>query len=137
VALAASALVFVAGCGKGLESKLEGKYKGEAKASDKAGETAKKMAEATTSSLSLELKKDKTFTLTMMLPMEGKWELDGTTLTLTADKIMGQTVNDKGKGTTDANKPMKFNVSDDGNTLTMVSDKADAEVAMIFTKEKS
>jgi len=143
--LLAVSLLFVAvGC-KGLEAKLEGKYKGEMKmgssqAGGKNGEVARQMAGMLANSLSLELKKDKTFTMQMLFPLEGSWSLDGTTLMLTPTKFMGMSVSDMAKTGSNANnrqQPMKFAVSDGGDTLTSVNDKPGDDTSLVFKKDKS
>lgn len=82
----------------------------QAQPGDPAGQA---MAMAMLSGIKLELKEDHTFSLQMFVPVEGKWALEGETLTLTPEKIMGVAGGPTGK----APDVMTFTVSDDGEQL--------------------
>src|SRR5437868_15410811 len=90
-----AAVILICGCGKALAPELVGKWK--AKASDKLTKSskpedqmAKAMAESMLSMFTLELKADKTFSMTMMMfPIEGTWSVSGYTLELKPTKVMG------------------------------------------------
>jgi hypothetical protein len=141
-------IVFSVGCGKGLEQTLVGKWK--AKPNDKAASTkpedqlTKAMAESMMSMFSLELKADKTFTMTMMIfPIEGKWSVSGSTLELKPEKMMGMTaeqVRSKDEKVEMKSEIMRFTVSPDGKELTPMEDKAKADkenMDMVFVKEEA
>jgi hypothetical protein len=133
----------------GADSKLVGKYKGTMKlpaapAGDKQAEMVAKMTEAMAKTLALELKADKTFSMTMMIPIEGTWSRSGDTLSLKVETVAGQTMESikamsKGRpgaaGIDKMEKPMQFKVSADGKTLTAIHEGPKANGSMTFTKE--
>jgi hypothetical protein len=101
---------FLIGCAPVNESTVVGKYKGVAQKDTSAGNIANNLMSGMASSLSLELKPDKTFHLLMaIVPVDGRWSLDGTILTLTPDKVLGITRSDI---PLDPSKPMTFKVID-------------------------
>ncbi len=144
-------LLVVAGCKPSLEKLVVGKYKGSitettapttSKPNDVGAALAKGMMDAMSSMFSLELREDKTFTLTAIIPIEGKWSISGDKITMIAEKFMGMTKEDakkmaasKGKGNpNDMDKPMVGIVSEDGMTITMdPQDKS--TTSMTFKKE--
>src|SRR5689334_14202221 len=76
------------------EAGLVGKWKGvvdipKAKKDDPSAQMAAAFAKAMMSSISLDLKSDKSFILTMFFPIEGKWSVSGDRVTLVAEKFMG------------------------------------------------
>jgi roadblock/LC7 domain-containing protein len=136
------------------EAKLVGNYKGDIKVpapqkGDAYGEMAAQMAKAMKSTLALELKADKTFNMVMFVPVEGSWTLAGGKVTLKIEKIMGRTMAEvKAEAAKRPNmvfqdpsqKPLKFAVSPDGNTLTSVEEKTvmgSKDGQMTFTRKKS
>jgi hypothetical protein len=135
------------------ETKLVGKFKAsvempEVKKDDPNAAMAN-MAKAMAESMTLELKADKQFMMTMIFPMEGKWTVAGDTLTLTMEKVMGMSMADAqkmagkdaktGKAKPMDNKPLVFKVSDGGDTLTQVPDEnaKGKDKALVFKKVKA
>lgn len=133
--LSALLVVVLAGCAGSLEQRLVGQYNGEVTinktaSNDPMAKMAEGLANAFAQGMSLELKEDKTFKMTMMMvPLEGKWAVDGGKLTLKADKVMGMEPDQlkgamgdnpqtKNVNPEDVKKPMVFKVSDDAKTLT-------------------
>ncbi len=161
--LALSALL-LAGCGKGAdtnmaggttgsstadESKLVGKYMAEfTLPPDKKDDPMAKMAESFVKGMMIELKADKTYTMTAMgIPIEGKWSASGDKVSLTVEKMMGMSKADaqkmnaknpnavQGQKAADASdKPQEYIVSDDGNTLTPADQKDASKGTMTFKK---
>jgi hypothetical protein len=81
--------VMAIGCAPS-ERTVVGRYRGEAVSDKSAGTVANNLAKGFSSTMSLELRGDKTFHLVaMVVPLDGKWSMSGDTLTLTADKVMG------------------------------------------------
>ncbi len=72
-----------------------------------------KMAEGFAKAISFELKADKTFSGTLLFPVEGTYTVDGNKVTLAVTKVMGM----DGKGSTKSDKPMVFEVAADGKTM--------------------
>lgn len=119
---------FLVGCHKGGD--IVGKWTGAitppaGKANDPGAEMAKKML----GDISLELKADKTYNMTMIFPIEGTWEQSGSTVTLKMTKMMGQdiatlkkTAESQGKSSQDVDKPLVLTVSADGRSMTGSSD---------------
>lgn len=122
-------LLVAVGCGPN----LEGKYKGSIE-----GAQDNPFAQAMAGNLSLELKKDKTFLLNLIVPIEGKWSASGSKLTLTAEKVMGMTVDEMkknsppGSNQNDMDKPMEFHIQDGGKKLVSVDNK---DGALVFVRE--
>jgi hypothetical protein len=91
----------------------------------------------------LELKKDNTFAMTMVFPIEGTWAMASNKLSLTMTKMMGMSIDDIKKqaaksgqaNSSEMDKPMVFDVSADGKTLTAVDNKSTAGGSLTFTKE--
>jgi len=156
-AVAIAMLAVVVGCGGSLDKKVVGKYTGKlempkTKANDPMAKMAEGMANALASSMTLELKEDKTFILTMMIPIEGKYTLDSDKITLNIEKVMGmdkKTTMDMAKAQADKNKtklpsnaedemnkPMTGKVTDEGGKVVVtLSDPTKPEGGtMIFTK---
>lgn len=131
------------------ESQLVGSFKGSMslrnmKPDDPNAAKAQQMVKAMAGKLALELKSDKTFTMTVMFPIEGTWERSGDTLVMHAEKIAGQTIeqikamakNQPGaKNIDQMNKPIKFKVSSGGKTLTSIPQGPGDKGSMVFTKK--
>lgn len=108
--------IFLAGCKS--SPNVVGKWKAQVDASkidDKnpGAALAKQMAD----SMTLEIKSDKTFSLTMFLPFEGTWTQSGDTLTLTMTKAMGQDVSKMPNRDSSQDKPLVLKISPDGSKL--------------------
>ncbi len=83
------------------------------------------------SSASLEIKPDKKFTLTMVVPIEGTWSLNGNVISMQPTSVMGMSM-DKvkemqakqpgggGMMAKNVDQPMNATLSDDGKTLTLL-----------------
>ena len=148
-------LIFaLAGCHS--STNVVGKWKGKmdlskemAKGKDKndpGAQLGAAMANAFGSMISLEIKPDNTFSMTlMMFPMTGKWSVSGDTVSLTPESFMGMSkdqlksaAKNKGgsSGSQDMDKPMKLKISPDGQKLTAVPDKP-GEPEMVFERDKS
>ncbi len=128
------AVTLVAGCGG---ANVVGKYKGSLEGTDTDNPMSAALAQSMMGNLSLELKPDKTFTMNMMVPLEGSYTVSGSTLTLNLEKAMGMSVEDMTKDASpsekaDAKKPMVFTIEDGGKKLVAVDKK---EGAMVFVKE--
>jgi len=78
--------------------------------------------------VTLDIRADNKFSMSMLLPIEGKWSLSGDTLTLTPESAMGMTSSNPGTDT------MKFTVSDGGKTLTS-KDSKPGEGVLILVRE--
>lgn len=129
--------VFIlAGCGESLEKKLVGSWqvdtaKTEISGDQIKGDAEKQMAMAMLKTISLELKSDKTFAMTVVFPISGKWDLSGNKLTLTPELKEGETMSFGGKSTMDfelnaAGATMSSKMDDGGMKGTLVMVKADA-----------
>lgn len=107
------------GCGKKLEETLPGTYSGAVELpAGMPAAAAKALANPT-----LELKVDKTYTLTMVVPMTGKWTLAEKTLSLTPETVGGRPVAQMRAqmgmipGADKLLEPFVFMVAEDGKTL--------------------
>lgn len=156
ISLIALAVLSIAGCGttkvttklsSGSDEKLHivGKWKGKLEAPKKTGDDpAAKLAEAMMAMMGdivLEFKEGDRYTMTLMaMPTEGRVEQDGNNLTLTAEKVMGMTVDEAKKQaekggkpfTQDPGAPMKATISPDGKTITVTSDPTQGN--MVFER---
>lgn len=137
--LIALSCLLLAGCNKGTD--VTGKWTGAVtppagKENDPAAAMAKKML----GDISLELKADKTYSMTMMFAIEGTWTQSGSTVTLTMTKAMGQDVATlqkaaaaQGKSSNDMVKPLVLTLSADGKTMTGSSNNGQGG-GMTFTR---
>jgi hypothetical protein len=123
------------GCGGGLESKIVGSWKADTAKSvmgdGKTSEEEKKMAEAILGTMSLDIKADKTFDGTIILPVKGKWALEGSRLTLTPELKAGESMSFGGKPT------MDFEVDGSGTSMSMKVDNARMPGTLVMTKSSS
>ncbi len=86
-----------------------GKYKGEMIGDASQGSLAAGLQRGIASSMSLELKPDKTFHMVaMVVPVDGTWTLEGDTLTLTPKAVLGLNKSDVNIS---ADRPMSFKVA--------------------------
>ncbi len=135
--LVAVAVLGIGACAK--ETSVVGKWKGKIDMPEPKTEQEKAMAKmmegfAGMMTPDLDLREDKTFTMNMMIPIEGTWVQSGKTVTLTANKIMGMTVDEaqkmaaqQNKGVTqnqDLQKPMILTISEDGKSMSMQGEGA-------------
>jgi hypothetical protein len=120
--------LLVLGC-KGGSNDVVGKWKGAAEIpAGQADDAAAKMAKQMLGDISLELKADKTFVMTMMFPFEGTWTQSGSSVTMTVTKMMGK----EAKG---SEKPLVLTVSSDGQTMT-AADMGAGKGTIKFVREK-
>lgn len=139
------------GCGASLEKKLVGRYAASfdqpaAAQSDPASQFARNFAQMLGGTTTLDLRDDKTFTMTLMaMPVEGKWSLEGNTLSLQAESLMGispdQLRSEAAKNgrnlpsASEMEKPQRFTV--DPSTLTLTSTEASPEgIKMVFKRKE-
>jgi len=131
VALVVSiASVFLIACGS---ANVVGKYKAKVTMPSGGDKNAlgEGMANALASSMTLELKADKTFAMSMIFPIEGTWEMAGNTVTLHPKSMMGM---DASSANSAKQEPMEFTVSDGGKTLTAKKSKP-GEGELAFVRE--
>ena len=141
------ALGVLSGCGGNRETQLVGNWKVNptslklptpAPGNDPAAaQMGQQMAQNMLSSMSLDLKADKTFAMNMMFQMEGNWVLTGNDVNLTMTKMAGQDISkmpnaDKIKG-----EPLTLTLSGDGQQLTMVdkTGKPSPFGSLVFAKQ--
>ena len=120
----------MSGCAGNRESQLVGQWKmdstafaanmpkGKTPQEQMGMEMAKKMFE----NITLDLKKDKTFAMNMMMEFSGDWKLDesANTVTLNMTKMAGMDISKMPNANKAAQKPMVMNISADNKTLSMV-----------------
>jgi len=91
--------------------------------------------------MSLELKADHSFVMTVIVSIEGNWALSGDTVTLTPTKMMGKTLDELKKSSNGSfkfnsnsdDKPITLTLSSDGKTLSGKDPKTGKD-AMTFQK---
>ena len=105
------------------------------------------MAKGFMSSMSVEFKPDKKFAMTMIVPIEGTWTLDGSTVTLTMTSMMGMSldqIKQQAKNSTNPTaasnmqsleKPLTGTLSDDGKSLLLA--QPGQKDALTFAKDTS
>lgn len=124
----------VAGLAGGGSANVIGKWTGNATADPGfEKDPAFEMAKGLTKSINFEFKADKTFTGSMIFPIEGTYTVVGNTVTLTITKAMGMET--KGKG--DNDKPLVLEMASDGKTMTakdMGADKGPKHYKLTFEK---
>lgn len=152
-------LAALAGCGKGDGSAVSaggnetkaaqpailGHYKGKIEMPKKAdgkedpfAKMGEAMADMMAGMMSLEIKENNRFLLTVMIvPVEGKVEINGKDITLTPELIMGMTP-EEAKKQNPKNEfdgtPLKGTISDDGKTI-RIAQKKPEEGTMVFERE--
>lgn len=129
-------LLFAGGCGTKevpLDEKILGSWQADVempKSDETGGEFGAAMAKAFMGNVTLDIRKDKSFTLTMLFPIEGTWKLEGTSLTLTPTSVMGMPATKEN----DNNQPMVFNVVKDGTRLEPADTKKE-DMSFAFVKK--
>ncbi|MCX7800994.1 MAG: hypothetical protein N2109_11710 [Fimbriimonadales bacterium] len=139
------------GCGASLEKRLVGTYTASFEQpanakNDPASQFARNFAQMLAGSSTLELREDKTFKMTLIaMPIEGKWSLEGNTLSLKAESVMGMPPDQlrteaakKGQSlpsSADVNRPQTFTVDPDKLTLTSNESGSDA-VRLVFRRKE-
>lgn len=126
---------------------IVGQWKGELKmpkaaANDPTAKMAEAMGQMFMSGISLEIREDDTFKMTMMgMPFEGRVAKTGRKLILRPQKMLGLTVQEAKKlsgknGSSFTSDPMKAELSADGKTITLLSGMgAGKESTIVFTRK--
>ena len=106
-----------------------------------AEEFSQAMAEAFSEMMvfDLTIRKDNTFTMTMMgMPIEGPWSQKGDTINLVPKTFMGMSAEDFAKsgggGGSMNSEPLELRVSRDGKTLTAVDPKGLSDDELVFKR---
>lgn len=112
------AVLMIVGCSGGASS-VVGKWKGtiemgEQKKDDPGASMAKAFGDMLGGAISFEFKSDKTFTGTLLFPVEGTYSVSGNTVTLEIKKMMGMEA--KGDNAKDQ-KPLVFTMAPDGKSM--------------------
>ncbi len=139
----AIAAAFCAGCKSGTD--VTGTWKGALTVdAANANDPSVKLAQSMMKDVTLDLKKDKTYSLTMGFPMEGTWDQNGNTVNLKATKVMGMDVakikeaamnNPAQKANAEQmDKPMVLTVSADGKTMTAQDTTGQAKGSLTFSR---
>jgi hypothetical protein len=101
------------------------------------GALAKSLAEGLAKSMTLELKEDKTFAMTMIFPMSGTYSVDGHNLKLHMTSVMGMDPSKMQGANQSSNQDMMATISDDGSKLTITSAGGTAgKQPMAFIRDK-
>lgn len=113
----------------------------EADPKDPSQKMALEMAKALASSIWLELREDGTFMLSMILPIEGTWKHVGNKIDLKPTSFLGMSSEELKKKAKESGEEFKFEsedmsleVSSDGKTLHLKSDKPE-EGELIFKRQ--
>jgi hypothetical protein len=106
-------LALVLGGCAGRESRLVGAWRGSIELMEaEAQSPAESFAEATAHTFSLDLKADRTFRANMLVPLDGKWRLDGESLVLEPIAFMGLAAGDGASG-----RPIELRIAADNKSL--------------------
>lgn len=89
----------------------------------------KKMAMAMLSAFSLEVKEDKSFTMTVVFPIKGTWALAGNKLTLTPTLEKGESASFGGKD------KLELEVDASGESMSVSMDENGMKGNLVFVKE--
>ena len=127
--LIALATLLVAGCTGGREASLIGTWKvdaralkmPEAKGGNAQTQAAIAMAKQMLDSAGIELKPDKTFSMSLGAAMEGTWAFDAaaSTVTLSITKMAGVDISKLPGASKALNKPLACTLSEDGKRLSI------------------
>jgi len=82
----------------------------------------------------LEIRADKTFSMNLMIQMEGTWVDNSGTIVLTPTKMAGVSI-PQGKSTDDQNETLQLVPSEDGKSYRLSDPKKPETAAMIFTRK--
>ena len=128
--LAVLAVALLGGCAGNRESQLVGQWKMDSSAmaaNMPAGKTPQEkmsmeMAKKMFENVTLDLKEDKTFAMTMMMEFSGNWKLDdaANTVTLNMTKMAGMDMS-KMPNAGKSQQPMVMQIGADNKTLTMTA----------------
>jgi hypothetical protein len=131
----AAVALSLAGCGFS-EKSLVGTWTGKVNLSDADRKAAGEQAAAAESmTATLEFKEDKTFSLSVGLPVEGTWTYADNNVTLTTTKVAGMDVSGMPGGGAD-NKPQVMKVEDGGKKLVLSDPTGKSGTTLTFTKNK-
>ncbi len=141
--LGAFALLLVI-CGCGSAPDAAGKWTGKLETGSNVSEGDLEKASQVVGSVSLDLRKDKTYSMKMIVPIEGTWTQSGSTVSLQMTSFGGTSVAEAKKqltaqGKTDAgqlDKPTTLRMGADGQTMT-VENTAGQVGALTFTRDKT
>lgn len=130
------AVLVLAGCGGGLEKKLVGSWKVDTEKTQMGGdkvktEADKKMMMGMMSTITLDIKEDKTFEMKVFFPINGTWALNGNKLVLTPKLKEGEKFGFGGKNT------MDFDVDASGASMSSVSTDAEMPGTLVMSKNPS
>ncbi len=134
VALLLLCVLLLAGCGESLEKKLAGTWKVDVSKSSVTGDkiksdAEKKMAMAMLSTVSVTLKEDKTFSMTVVFPIEGTWRLDGNKLTLTPTTKPGENISFGGQST------MVYEIDSTGSSMSSTMEENGVKGNLTLVKD--
>lgn len=121
------ALFLVAGCGL-KKSDLVGSYSGEFSLSEELQRDPRTAILADVKP-TLTLKEDDTFAMNALVDILGKWSLDGETVTLKIETVMGVAVPESQR------TPLKFTVKEKGKVLEGTA--PDSQVPVVFRRSES
>jgi hypothetical protein len=127
-------LVCAVGCGFN-EKSLVGSWTGTVNLSAEDQKNEQAAAAAGAMKATLEFKEDKTYTLSMGLPLEGTWAYADNNVTMTTTKVMGMDISSI-PGAEKDNKPQVLKVEDGGKKLTMSIPESQGST-ITFTKNES
>ncbi|MCH7945785.1 MAG: hypothetical protein IIC73_07210, partial [Armatimonadetes bacterium] len=133
ILVGAAAVAAAVGCGGVSESDLVGNWTSRTETEPAAGSGAAGQAAEVAKDVfapRLELNKDRTFTLTVGLPMEGTWEFEDGQVILTATEVAGMDASGMRKSA----KTIVLDVSDDGKKLTSTVSSGSLSVSVDFSK---
>lgn len=127
-------VLLLAGCGESLEKKLAGTWKVDVSKSSVTGDkiksdAEKKMAMAMLSTVSVTLKEDKTFSMTVVFPIEGTWRLDGNKLTLTPTTKPGENISFGGQST------MVYEIDSTGSSMSSTMEENGVKGNLTLVKD--
>lgn len=136
--LAALLIAFVAmsGCGGGAGS-VVGKWKGSiesggAKKDDPAGKLAQAFGDMMGAAISFEFKSDKTFTGSIIFPIEGTYTVEGNKVSLKVEKMAGMAPK---AGDANNDKPLVFTIAPDGKTMSAKDETGKNQGELKLVKE--
>ncbi|MCC7228759.1 MAG: hypothetical protein IT203_00080 [Fimbriimonadaceae bacterium] len=130
------AVFVLAGCGGGLEKKVVGFWKVDTVKTQMGGDKVKtaddrKIMMGMLSTITIDIKADKTFDMKLLFPINGTWALNGNKLALTPKLKAGEKFGFGGKNT------MDFDVDASGTSMSVVSTEADMPGTLVMSKNPS
>lgn len=113
-------VAIIAACGPNVVGSYKGSIEGMDKDNPMSGIT-----QAMAGSMTLDLRRDNTFTANIFFTLEGKWSISGNTLTLTPEKVLGIE-------RTEVTEPMQFIIENGGRRLVA---KDSHQEKLVFVKK--